>query len=112
MKIEIDTSHLPAAKLYPTNEHGELIITRSQMTQMMLDSHRKASNTSEEIMCLKEIAKIQGHYDTKPTQVTINIEQHAQRLEVMSDEELLRLTGAADDLLCLDYEDITDVNCD
>ena len=44
-------------------------------------------------MCLKEIGRINGLYEVKPTQVNISIEQHVQKLEIMSDEELLRLSG-------------------
>jgi len=92
-KYELDLSHLNPTPLPRHKPDEELVITRTQMSLLLLESHRKAANTAEEVMCLKELAKIQGHYDTKPTQVTINIEQQIGKLEMMSDEELLRLTG-------------------
>ena len=74
-------------------------ITRSQLTRLFFETHKKASCAAEEVMCLKEIGKINGLYeDTKP-KVQINIQAHAEKLEVMTDEELLRLSGAAANLL-------------
>lgn len=71
----------------------ELTVTRSQLTRLMLESHRKAANSVEEIMCLKEIGKVNGLYETKKENITINIEQHIQRIEKLSDEELLKMLG-------------------
>jgi len=82
----------------PLPEDGELNISKSQLTQLMLESHRKSMNSAEEIMCLKEIGKINGLYDVKAPSLTINIEQHVQKLEVMSDEELLKLSGGNQNL--------------
>ena len=82
----------------------EIQITRSQLTRLYFETHKKASCAAEEVMCLKEIGKINGLYeDTKP-KVTINIETNVHKLEVMSDEELLQLSGHSLDLLELPIE--------
>jgi len=79
--------------ILPSNDPIE--ISRSQMTQLMLESYKKSSTSAEEIMCLKEVAKLNDLYDTKPQSVTlIHIEKNIGKLEVMSDEELLRLSGS------------------
>jgi len=82
-------------------DDAEITVSRSQLTRMMLESHRKAGDSSEEIMCLKEIGKINGLYEKKVQNLTINIDQHIQQIESLSDEELLRMVGAGEDLLSL-----------
>ena len=69
-------------------------ISRAQMTQLMLESYKKASNSAEEIMCLKEVSRLNDLYDDKPQNLTlIHVEQNVKKLEVMTDEELLKLSG-------------------
>ena len=77
-------------------EHRELSITKEQITLLMLEAHKKSSNSAEEIMALREIAKIHGMYTLAPTTVNINqisIEGNQQKLKNLSDEELLELAG-------------------
>ena len=98
--------------ILPSNDPIE--ISRSQMTQLMLESYKKSSTSAEEIMCLKEVAKLNDLYDTKPQSVTlIHIEKNIGKLEVMSDEELLRLSGS--DLTMFErhegeFEEVNDEN--
>ena len=64
------------------------------MTQLMLESYKKSSTSAEEIMCLKEVARLNDLYDDKPQNMTlIHVEQNVKKLEVMTDEELLKLSG-------------------
>ena len=77
-------------------EHRELSITKEQITLLMLEAHKKSSNSAEEIMALREIAKIHGMYALAPTNVTIgqiNIEGNQKKLEALTDQELLELAG-------------------
>ncbi len=77
-------------------EHRELSITKEQITLLMLEAHKKSSNSAEEIMALREIAKIHGMYALAPTTVTINtlnIESNQKKLGELSDEQLLELAG-------------------
>ncbi len=76
-------------------EHRELSVTREQITLLMLESHKKAVNATEEIMALREIAKIHNMYTVKPL-VQINVmqmEKDVKKLETMSDQMLLEMAG-------------------
>ena len=75
-------------------------ISRAQMTMLMMESFKKSSNSAEELMCLKEVAKLNGLYEREArTQINIlNIEQNVKKLETMSDEDLLRLAGHSQEL--------------
>ena len=76
----------------PTDE--PVNISRNQMTLLMMESYKKSSTSAEEIMCLREVAKLNSLYEQAPQSVTlINIQQNIDKLEVMSDEELLKLSG-------------------
>ena len=75
---------------------GEIIVTRDQMTLLMLESHKKSINAAEEILALKEIAKLHRLYETTPLVQINNIMQVAtnqKKLETMSDDDLLQLAG-------------------
>lgn len=77
-------------------EHRDLIITRDQINLLLLEAHKKSSNAAEEVMALREIAKINGMYVVAPVNQTINLinlEQNQKKLEEMSDEALLELAG-------------------
>lgn len=93
-------------------DDAPVVVTKSQMTKLMMETYKKSASAMDEIMCLKEVAKLHGLYDNKQTNITLNIEQHVHQLEKMSDEELLRLTGATDDLLMMpdvieaEYEEV------
>ena len=66
------------------------------MTLLMLESHKKSINAAEEILALKEIAKLHRLYETTPLIQINNITQVAtnqKKLETMSDDDLLQLAG-------------------
>jgi len=72
-----------------------LDISRDQMTLLMMESYKKSSTSQEEIMCLREVAKMNGLYEKVGTTVNIlNLHQNVQKLESMSDDELLKLAGS------------------
>jgi len=87
------------ASILPDDE--PLDISRAQMTLLMMESYKKSSSSAEEMLCLKEVAKMNGLYaDKSPTtQINVlNIEQNIKKLEMLSDEELLKLAGHSQDL--------------
>jgi len=74
----------------------EVHVTRDHITVLMLESHRKAENSSEEIMALREIAKLNDLYPSATTKVDLNIthvERSLKELEAMTSEDLLSLAG-------------------
>lgn len=100
----------------PLPQDQELIITRSQLTALLLESHRKSANAAEEVLCLKEIGKINGLYESSKPRVTINLQQNAKQLETMSDQELMLLAGSPHSLfdtpLPIEYTEVKDITPD
>jgi len=76
-------------------DQRELVVTRDHLTQLLLESHKKAANSAEEIMAIREMGKLHKLYEQAPmVQInTLNIEQNQKKIEVLSDEELLRMAG-------------------
>jgi len=74
---------------------GEIIVTRDQMTLLMLESHKKSVNAAEEILALKEIAKLHKLYEVAPLVQINNIQvaNNQKKLETMSDDDLMQLAG-------------------
>jgi hypothetical protein len=70
-------------------------ISRDQMTMLMMESFKKCSTSAEEILCLREVAKMNGLYEkNETTHVNIHyIEQNIRKLETLPDNELLKLAG-------------------
>jgi len=85
-------------KLKPLNilpDQRELLVTRDHLTQLLLESHKKAANSAEEIMAIREMGKLHKLYEQTPM-VQINnlsIEKNQKKIEVLSDEELLQMAG-------------------
>ena len=83
---------------------NELHITRDQITRMMLESHKKAANSAEEIGALKEVAKLNDLYPSTNSSITLNlthVEHSLSQLQGLSDAELIKLSGAAEDMFAL-----------
>jgi hypothetical protein len=80
-------------RILPVDE--PIDISRDQITLLMMESYKKCSSSTEEIMCLREVAKMNGLYEqSATTQINVlNIEQNIKKLETMSDEDLLQLAG-------------------
>jgi hypothetical protein len=84
------------------NPEVEVHVTRNDITLLMLESHKKAENSSEEIMALREIAKLNDLYPSSTTKVDISIahvERSLKELEGLSTEKLLQLAGEDADIL-------------
>jgi len=87
----MSTPH-PLKRILPIDE--PLDISRDQMTMLMMESFKKSSSSAEEILCLKEVAKLNELYTVTPQNLTlINVQHNQDKLEVMSDSELLKLAG-------------------
>ncbi len=61
-------------------------LERDQLTEMLLEAHSKASNTTEEVCAIREIAKLLGLYP-----VTKKSVKKVHHIEELSDNELLRI---------------------
>jgi len=97
------------AKFKPIPEDEEIEVTRNQITRMLFETHKKCVNATEEVLALKELAKINNLYpnDTNINVLNItNVEQSLGRLRSMSDEELLRLSGHDQTLFALPAIDV------
>jgi hypothetical protein len=74
----------------------EVKLTRSQLTNMLLESHRKSATAMEEIAAVREIGKMNGLYEPEKT-VNVNANYtKVEQLESLSDEELLKMAGSDD----------------
>ena len=61
-------------------------LERDQLTEMLLEAHSNAKNTTEEVCAIREIAKLLGLYPA--TQKSVKKVHH---IEELSDGELLRI---------------------
>ena len=89
--------------LHPSSDRvGDAGVTRDQLTNLLLESHRKSANATEEIMAIREIGKINGLYeDGKTPSLVINNNYFEKQLDELSDEDLLQLSGGNKNLLAL-----------
>ena len=84
--------------LPPLPNEEKLEINKDDLNRLLYESYKKCDTASEEVLVLKELAKINGHYEKAPTnQVNIlNVTQQVHKLRDMSDEELLNMVGLDD----------------
>lgn len=99
----------------PRPEDVEVNITRDQITLLLMESHKKCENASEEVAVLREVAKLNDLYPSTTNRVEVSVthvEQRMKDLEQMSTEQLLQLAGELPDTLELpeplegEYEEI------
>lgn len=86
----------------PRSEDIEINITRKDITLLLMESHKKCENASEEVAVLREVAKLNDLYPTTTNKVEINhtfVEQKLKDLENLSTEELLKMQGQLPDAL-------------
>lgn len=77
----------------------QAVITRDMLNGMLLEAHRKAANTSEEVMAIREMGKMNDLYldaqrrnGTEPADMK-DITS-AKQLERLDDAELIELSGS------------------
>ena len=61
-------------------------LERDQLTEMLLEAHSKASNTTEEVCAIRELGKLLGLYPATKKSV-----KKVHHIEELSDKELLRI---------------------
>ena len=86
----------------PRPEDIELNITRKDITLLLMESHKKCENATEEVAVLREVAKLNDLYPSTTNKLEINhtfVEQKMKDLEQMSTDELLRMAGDMPDAL-------------
>ena len=83
-------------KLVPLPDDQPIDISRDQMTLLMMEAYKRSSTATEELMCLREVAKMNGLYEKQiTTSVNIHLmEKNTQKLQALSDEDLLKLSGS------------------
>ena len=104
----LNEPHIQAVLAY-FREHklNDIKITRETLTEMLLGSHSKAANASEEIMAARELGKLHDLYESdkhKGIKIQNNINNingatpqggvtSMKQVERMRDEDLFRLAG-------------------
>jgi len=77
----------------------EVKFDRGTATSMYLEAHRKSANATEEKNVVDSLCKLHGLFAPEnATQVNINVEK-LERLERLSDSELLKIAGSDTDYL-------------
>lgn len=86
---------------FVTEQHlTDVRVTRDTLTQMLFESHAKSANATEEVMCIRELGKMHGLYEsdkqraTKINQFNGDVQvNNVKQIERASEDELLRLAG-------------------
>jgi hypothetical protein len=71
-------------------------VTRDDMNRLLFETHKKCANSAEEVMTLKEIAKINDLYPKQSESATVTLHHvvHSMdKLQKMDDAQLLKLIG-------------------
>ena len=92
----------PDLSVYHSVPDEPVNLTREDITLLMLESHKKAANSAEEIMALREVAKLNDLYPGSTTKVDVSIthvEKTLKELQNLPTEELLKLAGENANLL-------------
>tara|TARA_R100000152_G_scaffold18871_1_gene10833 strand:- start:166 stop:690 length:525 start_codon:yes stop_codon:yes gene_type:complete len=83
----------------------EVKFDRTTATTMYLEAHRKSANATEEKNVVDSLCKLHGLFaPEQATQVNINVD-NLERLERMSDSELLKIAGSETNYLEPSKED-------
>jgi hypothetical protein len=86
-------------RLLPPLPNEETVdVHKDDINRLLFESYKKCESSAEEVMVLKELAKINGHYEKSvTTQINVlNIKQNMKQLGTLSDEELLEFVSAED----------------
>ena len=102
MAKSIAHSTFPFPSPMPRSEDIDVNITRKDITLLLMESHKKCENASEEVAVLREVAKLNDLYPSLTNKVEVSVthvEQKLKDLEQMSTEELLHMQGQMPDSL-------------
>ena len=86
----------------PRSEDIDVNITRKDITLLLMESHKKCENASEEVAVLREVAKLNDLYPTQTNKVEHThtlVEQKLRDLKELTTDELLRMAGEMPDAL-------------
>jgi len=86
----------------PDSGNVGIKITRDDITLLLMESHKKCENASEEVAVLREVAKLNDLYPSSTQKMEVThtyVEQKLKDLQELSTEELLQLAGSAPDAL-------------
>lgn len=85
--------------LYDCN-HRNVSITTDMLNTMLLEAHRKSATSTEEVMSIRELGKLNDLYPSEKKRIELipSEVRNERQLERMSDADLLELTGATIDL--------------
>ena len=101
----------------PRSEDIEVNITRKDITLLLMESHKKCENASEEVAVLREVAKLNDLYPSTTNKVEVSvthIEQKLKDLEQLPTSELLKMANEMPNALDLpeplegDYEEVVE----
>lgn len=90
-----DENFLKVRSFYEKRNQQHYEITRETITALLMESHRKAASSTEEVTALREVIKVHGLYKQTgegQNNVTINVNT-VDRLE---DAQLLQMAGMDD----------------
>lgn len=96
------------AYLRETTFNTHIEVTRDMLNLMLFEAHAKSSTATEEIMAIRELAKMNGLNAPTQTEVKVTHETRtAEQMRRMSSAELARIAGESD-AIDAEWEDVTD----
>ena len=72
------------------------VVTRDDITRLLFETHKKCANSAEEVMTLKEIAKINDLYPKMNDKILVDLSSVVKtmgELQGMNDAKLLEMIG-------------------
>lgn len=105
----LDTPRMQAVVtyLYDCN-HRQVTITTDLLNTMLLEAHRKAATSTEEVMAIRELGKLNDLYPSEKKRIEIDTTkiQNERQIESLSDDKLMELTGITIDLPAGDFHSV------
>lgn len=110
MKAFAAQPHVAAVLSYmrETTFNTHIEVTRDMLNLMLFEAHAKSATATEEIMAIRELAKMNGLNAPTQTEMKVTHETRtAEQMRRMSSQDLARIAGEAD-ITDAEWEDITD----
>lgn len=83
-------------------------VNRDMLNLMLFEAHAKSANATEEIMAIRELAKMNGLNAPTQTEMKVTHESRtAEQMRRMSSKDLARIAGEGD-ITDAEWEDVTD----
>lgn len=85
------------AHLRETTFNTHIEVTRDMLNLMLFEAHAKSANATEEIMAVRELAKMNGLNAPTQTEMKVTHETRtAEQMRRMSSEDLAKIAGDSD----------------